>query len=308
MTGQDDFELNLRERMAQNAETVRPAAVPYPEIVRQGRVEQRRRRMAAAAAALVVLALVPATAIALTGGSSGSGPADRVSVAGGGPTPSAAPSSPQPPAGPAAPATPGQLADGITLQDAATGLGQCLAYDVERPSPPSGAPARQDLGKAADYRILLAQRSTGNDNSPGDGRLIVAVKDTPVPIRIICTIKEGQASGLNISAGADGTPGDRPVRPDMNGGKLYLQRLTMEGPWKLPYRWGSIGTVDSRVTRVTATYGGATVEAALDHGWFAATGILEKRVTEAPRIKGYDAQGNQIYDSNQDKFYDKPIP
>ncbi|MFD7257070.1 hypothetical protein [Streptomyces sp. NPDC059874] len=308
MSGQDDFELNLRERLAQDADAVRPAAVPYQEIVRQGRVEQRRRRLTVAGAALVALALVPATAIALTG----AGPSDRVSVAGGGPSPSTAPSTapktPPPPAGPAAPATPGQLADGITLQDAATGLEQCLAFSADRPTPPPGSPPRPDLGKAADYRILLAHHGTGNDNSPGDGRLVVAVKDAPVPIRIICNIKEGKVSGASTSVGRDGTPEGRAVAPDMNGGKLYLQRLTMEGPWKLPYRWGSIGTVDSRVARVTVTYGGATAEAALDHGWFAATGILEKRVTEAPRIKGYDAQGNQIYDSDEDKLYDKRIP
>ncbi|MFB6616935.1 hypothetical protein ACFCV9_22430 [Streptomyces sp. NPDC056367] len=302
MNGHGDFELNLRDRMALDAEAVRPGTVPYPEIVRQGRAEQRRRRLAVAGAALFVLALVPATALALTG----SGPSDRATVADTGPAPATPPASPAPPAGPAAPATPGQLADGITLQDAATGLEQCLAMDAEHPSP-QGAP-RQDLGKAADYRILLAHRSTGNDNSPGDGRFIVAVKDTPVPIRLICTIKDDKASGLNTSVGKDGTPGDRPVVPDMNGGKLYLQRLSTEGPWKLPYRWGSIGTVDSRVARVTVTYGDATAEAALDHGWFAATGTLEQRVTRAPRIRGYDAQGKEIYDSDSDKYYDKPIP
>ncbi|MFG2296333.1 hypothetical protein [Streptomyces sp. NPDC048603] len=94
----------------------------------------------------------------------------------------------------------------------------------------------------------------------------------------------------------------------MNGGKLYLQRLSSEGPWKLPYRWGTVGTVDARVARVTATYGNDTVEAALDHGRFAATGVLTRTVTKAPRIKGYDAQGKEIYDSDHDKTYDKLIP
>lgn len=298
----DDFELNLRDRLTQDAHTVRPAPLPYPEIVRQGRAEQRRRRLTVAGAALVVLALVPATAIALTSG----GPSSRV-AADSGPAPATTPAAPPPPTGPSAPATPGQLADGITLQDAATGLEQCLAMDAEHRGA-EGAPSRQDPGKAADYRILLAHRSTGNDNSPGDGRFIVAVKDTPVPIRLICTIKNGQASGLNTSVGKDGIPGDRPVSPDINGGRLYLQRVSTEGPWKLPYRWGSIGTVDSRVARVTVTYGSGTAEAALDHGWFAATGLLEQRVTQAPRVKGYDAEGKQIYDSDTDKYYDKPIP
>ncbi|MCX5014261.1 hypothetical protein OG765_25220 [Streptomyces sp. NBC_00555] len=304
--GQDGFESDLRVQMAQGATAVRPAPAPYQAIVRQGRVEQRRRRLAVAGAALVVLAVVPVTAITLTG-DRGAGPSDRVTVAGGGPTPSAAPQSPQPPAGPAAPATPGQLADGITLPEAAAGLEQCLEYDRQRPG--GAGFQRGDLGKAAEYRILLAHRSTGNDNTPGDGRYIVAVKENPTPTRIICSIKNGQTSGLNTSVGADDNPERGPVVPDINGGKLYLQRLSSEGPWKLPYRWGSIGTVvDPRVARVTVSYGGATAEAALDHGWFAATGILERAVTQAPRIKGYDAQGTQVYDSDQDKSYDKPIP
>ncbi|MFD7553347.1 hypothetical protein ACFV9E_02270 [Streptomyces sp. NPDC059835] len=301
--GNGDFEVNLRDRLTLDAATVRPSSAPLPEILRQGRAEQRRRRMTVAGAALAVLALVPATAIALGSGE----PSSRVSAAGGTTPPTTAPQTPPPPTGPAAPATPGQLADGIDLQAAAAGLEQCLAMDAEHAAM-AGAPARQDLGKAADYRILLAQRSTGNDNSPGAGRFIVAVKDTPLPIRLICNVKSDKASNLNTSVGKDDAPGDRAVVPDMNGGKLYLQRLSTEGPWKLPYRWGSIGTVDSRVSRVTVTYGDVTAEAALDHGWFAATGTLEQRVTQAPRIKGYDAEGKQIYDSDTDKFYDKPIP
>lgn len=303
----DEFELDLRDWMARGAEAVRPAAVPYPEIVRQGRAERRNRRLAAAGAALVALAVVPVTTLAFTGNGHGNGgrPA-AVSAAGGAPTPSAVPPTPQAPPGPAAPATPGQLADGITLQAAAAGLELCLAQDRQNPDP-SGF-QQTDLGKASDYRILLAHRSTGNDNSPGDGRYIVAVKEAPRQIRLICHIKDGRASGLNTSVGGASDPEGGPVRPDINGGKLYLQKLSSEGPWKLPYCWGNIGTVDPGVARVTVSYGGATVEAALDHGWFAATGILDRSVTKAPRVKGYDARGKQVYDSDQDRSYDKSLP
>ncbi|MCJ0867989.1 hypothetical protein [Streptomyces sp. AP-93] len=301
----DEFELDLRDWMARGAEAVRPAAVPYPEIVRQGRAELRNRRLAAAGAALVALAVVPVTALVFAGNGPGGGLA-VVPVAGGGPTPSAAPPTPQAPPGPAAPATPGQLADGITLQEAADGLGLCLAYD--RANAKSAAYEHPDLGKASEYRILLAHRSTGNNNSPGDGRYIVAVKEAPRQTRLICLIKDGTAQGLNTSVGGGADPGSGSVRPDMNGGKLYLQKLSSEGPWKLPYRWGSIGTVDPGVTRVTVSYGGATFEGAVDHGWFAATGLLDRSVTKAPRVKGYDAQGKQVYDSDQDKGYEKSLP
>ncbi|MFE9565125.1 hypothetical protein ACFYM0_28885 [Streptomyces sp. NPDC006487] len=302
----DEFELDLRDWMARGAEAVRPAAVPYPEIVRQGRAERRNRRLAAAGAALVALAVVPVTTLDLTGNGhgTGGGPA-AVAAADGGPKPSAPPPSPRLPPGPAAPATPGQLADGITLQAAATGLELCLAYDRQNSRSGFG---QEDLGKASDYRILLAHRSTGNDNSPGDGRYIVAVKEAPRQTRLICLVKDGRASGLNTSLGGGSDPEGGPVRPDINGGKLYLQKLSSEGPWKLPYRWGSIGTVDPGVARVTVSYGGTPVEAALDHGWFAATGILDRSVTKAPRVKGFDAQGKQVYDSDQDKAYEKSLP
>ncbi|MFD4245410.1 hypothetical protein ACFWP3_28045 [Streptomyces sp. NPDC058525] len=302
------FEVDLREWMARDAAAVRPAAVPYPAIVRQGRAE-RRRRLAVAGAALIALAVVPATALAFAGDGTdggGGGPADRVLVAGGGPTASAPPTA-RPPAGPAAPATPGQLADGITMEEAAAGLRLCLGPGAPGADAPGSPPAK--LGEAAQYRILLAQRSTGNDNSPGDGRYIVAVRDAPVPTRIICSVKDGQASGSNISmGGSDADPEDGPVVPDMNAGKLYLQRMSSEGPWKLPFRWGSIGTVDPGVTRVTVSYGGSTSEAAVDRGWFAATGVLQVPVSKSPRIKGYDAQGRQVYDSDQDRRHEKTIP
>lgn len=301
----DEFERDLRDWMARGAEAVRPAAVPYPEIVRQGRAERRNRRLAAAGAALVALAVVPVTALAFAGNGPGGGPA-VVPVTGAGPTPSAAPPTPQVPPGPAAPATAGQLADGITLQEAADGLGLCLAYDRQHPN--ASRFQQTDLGKASEYRILLAHRSTGNNNSPGDGRYIVAVKEAPRQTRLICLIKDGRAEGLNTSVGGGADPGSGSVRPDSNGGKLYLQKLSSEGSWKLPYRWGNIGTVDPGVTRVTVSYGGVTFEGAVDHGWFAATGLLDRAVTKAPRVKGYDAQGKQVYDSDQDKRYEKSLP
>ncbi|MEV7616851.1 hypothetical protein [Streptomyces sp. NPDC089799] len=297
------FEHGLRGLLAEDAEAVRPAAVPYPEIVRQGRQQLLRRRLAVAGAALAVLAVVPATAIALNANDGGASQGTQTASA---PTKSPAPPSPHPskPTGPTAPATPGQLADGLTMTDAATGLEQCLAWDRKHALDRPGG----DLGKSGDYRILLAQRSTGNDNSPGDGHYIVAVRDAPTPARLICSMKNGEPSGISTSIGRDEHPTGGAVAPDINGGKLYLQRLSAEGPWKLPYRWGSIGTVDTRVARVTATYGNATVEAALDHGWYAATGVLNSPVTKAPRIKGYDAQGKEIYDSDRDNTYDKPLP
>ncbi|MFD7691602.1 hypothetical protein [Streptomyces sp. NPDC059781] len=301
-----DFEEQLRELLAEDAYTVRPAQVPYPAIRRRGAIE-RRRRAAAAGAALVTLAALPAGAYALADGDAG-GPAvasapkasapPRTSTTS--PTPSAAS------AGPARPATEDQLLDGITFEEATDGLKKCLAYDRARTGGPSGF--RADLGAAEEYRIILAMNSTGDSNAPGDGMYVVAVKEQPKQTRLICNVKNGEASGLNTSVGSDDVPGAGPVMADSNGGKLYQQSVIDRGNWKLPFRWGAIGTVEPSVARVTVSYGGATSRAALDHGWFVASGVLNQQVTAAPRIKGYDADGKLVYDSDEDRSYEKQLP
>ncbi|MGC0376361.1 hypothetical protein [Streptomyces sp. SAI-229] len=295
-----DFEEQLRELLAEDAHTVRPAPVPYPAIRRRG-VIGRRRRAAAAGAALVTLTVLPAGAYALAG-EDADGP-----VVASTPQVSAPPrTSATPSAGPARPATEDQLLDGITFEEATDGLKKCLVYDQSRTGGPSDL--RTGLGAAEEYRIILAMNSTGDSNAPGDGMYVVAVKDQPKQTRLICSVKNGEASGLNTSVGSDDVPGAGPVMADSNGGKLYQQSVIDRGNWKLPFRWGAIGTVEPSVARVTVSYGGATSQAALDHGWFVASGVLNQQVTVAPRIKGYDADGKLVYDSDEDKSYEKQLP
>lgn len=298
-----DFEEQLRELLAGDANTIRPAPVPYPAIRRRGTVE-RRRRVAAAGVALVALAAMPVGAYALAGGGEGGDTAASVGApprtpAAPAPTPSASPP------GPARPATEDQLLDGITFEQAVDGLEKCLAYNQSIPRSPSGF--RADLGAAEEYRIILAMHSTGDSNAPGDGMYVVAVKEQPKQTRLICNVKNGEASGLNTSVGADDTPDAGPVMADSNGGKLHRQSVLDHGNWKLPFRWGVIGTVKPSVARVTVTYGGVTRQAALDHGWFVASGVLSQQVTVAPRIKGYDADSKLVYDSDKDKSYEKRL-
>ncbi|MFF3464419.1 hypothetical protein [Streptomyces sp. NPDC002619] len=300
-----NFEEQLRELLAEDANTIRPAPVPYPAIRRRGTIE-RRRRVAAAGAALVTLAAMPVGAYALADGDAGgdttaSTPSVSATQRTSATTPSASPS------GPARPATDGQLLDGITFGQAADGLEKCLAFDR---SHKRGLAAKfhTDLGAAGDYRIILAMNSTGDSNAPGDGVYVVAVKEQPKQTRLICNVKDGEASGLNTSAGSDDLPGAGPVMADSNGGKLYHQSLLDRGNWKLPFRWSVIGTVKPQVARVTVSYGGATSQAALDHGWFVASGILNQQVTVAPHIKGYGADGKLVYDSDEDKYYEKQLP
>ncbi|GAA0334996.1 hypothetical protein PV735_31015 [Streptomyces turgidiscabies] len=306
-----DFEAQVREMMAEDAYTIRPSSAPYPAIRRKGTIE-RRRRVAAAGAVLVALAVTPVAAYALNG-NSGDGAVNTAA-----PLPSTSTSqgsAPTPvqsaPVGPAGPATPGQLLDGITLAQASEGLEKCLAYNRENQKAMPPNTRRPDLGDAADYRIILALNSTGDSNSPGDGINVVAVKQQPEQpqlIRLICNVKDGEVGGLNTSAGGLELDNGGPVMPDMNGGKLYQQSFIDKGNWKLPFRWGTIGQVESDVTRVTVSYGGSTSEAALDHGWFVASGTLNQQVTLAPHVKGYDNTGKVVYDSDSDTQYEKTLP
>ncbi|WP_367323168.1 hypothetical protein [Streptomyces sp. HUAS ZL42] len=303
-----DLEEQVRELLAEDAYAIRPSPAPYPVIRRRG-VAERRRRVAVAGAALVTLAVVPAGAYALGGGGRG---ADTAS-----PTPSVSatrattPTPAATPSGPARPATEGQLLDGVTFEEAASGLEKCIAYDQDRVVKDQNGKVispLNDLGKASDYRILLAMKATGNRNAPGDGYFVVAVREQPTTTRVICTIKDAEAAGLNTSGGDDGSPDAGLVRPDINALKLYSQSVMDKGNWKVPFRWGDIGTVDPSVTKVTVSYGGQTSEAVLDHGWFVAAGILNQEATQSPHIKGYDAGGKLVYDSDTDKTYMKTLP
>lgn len=306
-----DFEAQVRELMAEDAYTIRPSPAPYPAIRRRGAIE-RRRRVAAAGAVLVALAAAPVGAYAL----SGNGGDGSVNTAA--PLPSTDASrrvTPTPvqmaPVGPAGPATPGQLLDGITLAQASDGLEKCIAWQLEGQKGMSSKAPRTDLGDAADYRIILALNSTGDSNSPGDGIYVVAVKEQkkqPQLIRLICAIRDGKAEGANTSVGGLEFDNGGPVMTDMNSGKLYQQSFLDKGNWKLPFRWGSIGQVEPSVARVTVSYGGSTSEAALDHGWFVASGTLNQQVTVAPRIKAYDHTGKTVYDSDNDAMYEKTLP
>ncbi|MFF4114543.1 hypothetical protein [Streptomyces sp. NPDC001714] len=323
-----EFEARVRALLAGDASLVRPSPVPYPEIRRRG-VLERRRRLAVGGAALAALAAVPVGAYALGGGStttSPAGPSPTVltsaspaptrSAASTAPAPSGTPTAPTassastPSATPTAPARPAsaahQLLDGITFDQAAAGLGKCLDYNEAQHLPKD--PTYIDLGRPADYRIILAMRSTGDSNAPGDGYFVVAVREKPVPVRLICTVKGGRAEGLNTSSGDPFGDAGTPVVPDMNSGKLYQQSVIDKGDWKLPFRWGIIGGYRASVATMTVSYGDSAGEVVLDHGWFVATGTLHKQVTAAPHLKGYDATGKLVYDSDHDGSYEKTLP
>lgn len=307
--GERDFEEELRGLLAEDAYTIHPSPVPYPAIRQRGLVE-RRRRVVVAGAVLVTLAAVPVGAYALGGGGS------RVNTATS-PTPtvsasisasasvSASPAPSSSPSGPGEPATEGQLLDGITFGQAVDGLEKCIAMDKKYATKERKA----QLGEAEGFRIILAMNSTGDSNTPGDGYFVVAVQEEPQPLRLICNVKDGEASGMNISGGEDAFPEAGPVAVDINSGKLYQQSFLDKGNWKLPFRWGLIGTYGPSVTKVTVSYGdSATAQAVLDDGWFVVSGELNQQVTKAPHVKGYDSGGKVVYDSAKDSTYEQTLP
>ncbi|MFE5586937.1 hypothetical protein [Kitasatospora sp. NPDC056531] len=322
-----DFEAALREQLVATVADRTPGEAPYEAIRRQGRAA-RRRRTAALSAGVVVLTVLSGATILTARGHSDARPATGLTVGTDGtavppstlaPSPAATPT--PTPTGPQPPATAAQLTNGIGFEQAATALGQCLDYDRQMQArrqsapPPTGQgahpnrPPVHDLGAIADYRVLLAVKSTGDDNSPGDGINVVGVSQGEHPSEVICHQVDGKTSGLQAGS-ADPRAGGPAglVNPDINGGKLYRQAMVDGHEWKLPYTWGSIGTYAPSVARVTVSYGnGPAVDAALDHGWFAATGVLTNAVTRTPHIKGYDGNGKVVYDSDDDKGYPKDL-
>lgn len=302
--GEQGFEERLRELLAEDAYTIRPSPAPYPAIRRQGVVE-RRRRVAAAGAALVTLAAMPVGAYALGGGGKGGGTAtdprpSASATRAPSPTPSATANRPE------RPGTARQLFDGITFEQAADGLENCLAYDTGGLAPSGDAGG----GTADDYRILLAMRSTGDSNAAGDGMFVVAVREKdPERISLMCRINDGETQGISGFGDDTGLIEDEgPVYVNPNSGKLYQQSIIDRGNWKLPFRWGVVGIVKPSVAEVTVSYGGSSSEAALDDGFFVASGELSRQVTVAPHIKGYDADGKLVYDSDGDKYYQQTLP
>ncbi|WP_030675611.1 hypothetical protein [Streptomyces cellulosae] len=278
------MEEQVRDMLADDAYTIHPSPAPWPAIRRRG-VAERRKRAAVAGAVLAALGVVPAAAYAVAGGDGGRG--------GGTAAPMASVSTPhsRTPATPALSPSGGQLLDGVTSGQAADGLEKCLAYDRAKSS---DSLARSYIGVARDYRILLAMRSTG------DGFHVVAVK-AKTDVRLICTIEDGKVSDLNVSGPENSPTGT--VVSDINGSKLYRQSSLDKGHWKLPFRWGVIGTVEPSVAKVTVSYGDSDATATLDGHWFVAAGVLTEQVTQAPHIKGFDTAGKLVYDSDTDERY-----
>ncbi|MEV7994775.1 hypothetical protein AB0O67_23515 [Streptomyces sp. NPDC086077] len=202
---------------------------------------------------------------------------------------------------PSGPATEGQLLDGVDKATAAAGLKDCLEYHT-------GGAGGGYLGEPADYRILLAMRSTGDSNAPGDGHFVVAIREKGPRTRLICNIKDGAVSGVNVGSGDQAIPDAPVVMPDINAHKLRMQSIIDRGDWRLPFRWASVGTVEPSVRRVTVSYGDETREAVLDGGWYVAAGELNQQVTRSPHVKEYDAGGRLVYDSDQDTYYTQTLP
>ncbi|MBQ1088131.1 hypothetical protein [Streptomyces sp. B93] len=291
------FEERVRDLLSEDAYTISPSPAPYPAIRRRG-VAWRRRRVAATGAALAALVAAPVGAYAMTGadGSGGGKASPAASSTAAAPTPTPAPT-------PTGADTRGVLLDGITYEQAAEDLEYCVGF--RWPS----ASEDIDYGDPADYRVLLAMRSTGDSNAPGDGRFVVAVADGTPMKRLICNVKDGDDGPGRSFTGIDmAGPDAGPVVPDANAHKLYSQSFLDKGNWQLPFRWAGIGTVEDSVARVTVEYGGETSEAVLDDGWYVATGELDQQVTKAPHVKGFDGDGKLVYDSDRDTTYSADLP
>ena len=298
--GERDFEEELRELLAEDAYTIRPSAAPYPQIRRRGALE-RRRRVAVAGAALATLAAVPAAVYGLGAGSAQGGTAAA-------PAPSSSASaSVSPKASPAPSAEPDRataaLYDGITYRQAREGLENCLDSEFTR-----DRPGRPGLAPPDAYAIVLAMRSTGDSNTGGDGVFVVAEADDEDRSSLICRLEDGVTQGITgFTDESDEIADAGAVLVNPNSNRLFKQTILDSGRWRLPFRWAVIGTAKPSVARVTVSYGDSGAEATVRDGRFVASGVLNEQVTRAPHIKGYDAGGKLVYDSDGDKYWDQGL-
>ncbi|MGW0145680.1 hypothetical protein ACWDVU_08725 [Streptomyces sp. NPDC003333] len=292
-----EFEDELRELLAEDAYTIRPSAAPYPQIRRRGALE-RRRRVAVAGAALATLAAVPAAVYGL-----GAGSAQGSTAAAPTPSRTATPSAPPTPSAEPDRAT-AALFDGITYRQARDGLEDCLDSEFTR-----DRPGRPGLAPPDAYAIVLAMRSTGDSNTGGDGVFVVAEADDEERSSLICRLEDGVTQGITgFPDESDEIADAGAVLVNPNSNRLFKQTVLDHGRWKLPFRWAVVGTAKPSVARVTVSYGDSGAEATVRDGRFVASGVLNEQVTRAPHIKGYDAGGKLVYDSDDDKYWESTLP
>ncbi|RKN46911.1 hypothetical protein [Streptomyces hoynatensis] len=291
------MEEQLRRMLAEQAAGAAPSEPPYGAIVRQGR-KARRRFRAGLATAAVVLAAIPGGAFAAQGewfrdsGSAHAAARHTGFPDGAGVTPVSSPadSGESGGTGPSGPADPErQLLDGITLADATESLERCLD---EYP---------QDV-TSEQLRIVLAWVSQGDPNRGEEPlREVLAISDDPGGnFQVVCSDRpEGDLTGVMVSGSDYGT--GLPVAPDLNATRFFHPTT---GEWRTPFRWADFGLVEPEVRRVTVSYAGSTEEAVLEGQYFLVAGIAEDQPTDPPVVIGYGADGEVLYDSRQDPFYE----
>ncbi|MGP4112938.1 hypothetical protein ACTWP5_18760 [Streptomyces sp. 4N509B] len=317
--GESAVEAELRHLLAEHADGFAPRATPYASIVRQGRAARRRGRIALGAGAAVMAAAVPAATLASgnlwPGGEDESDLTAPAAPSGGEQEEQSRPS-PTTPEGAQGPSDPErQLLDGITLEQANTSLERCLEeFPVELdggfPEIPEGEssgpvepPGPSDVAPE-DLRILFAWINQGDENSGVEPmtRVLAVSEDAEADpqVQLVCADRASGSQGVQSSVGSLTLDNGLPVYPDPNASRYYGP---MMGEWELPFRWADFGLVSPEVDRVTVTYGGETVEAVLEAGYFMAAGISEVESAGPPHIVGYDPGGWVVYDSNDDPTY-----
>ncbi|MCB5179581.1 hypothetical protein [Streptomyces antimicrobicus] len=290
------LEARLRRMLAEDAEAVRPGQAPVTDIVRRGR-QERCRQLAATAAALVVLgglAGIPAVALTLaSGGQDEDSPARYVAMASGSP----ATTSSAPVHVPSPPASPELLADGVTYDQAASWVDSCLRFKEEHRTPgEEWHPVR-----LSDMRIVLSQRAAADEEAPGGGHWVVAAKDDYPQTAVLCRVSDGRVTAFIGGQGGQRDENSPLVARDPHASKLWQQPASATAGSSRPaYRWGDFGTVAPEVSQVTVSYGGTMVQAGVQGGRYAVTGISERSDPAPPRLRGYDAKGVLIYDSAPD--------
>jgi hypothetical protein len=333
-----DEEVERRlEELAQAVDAL--VRIDRPSAVRaRGRQLRVRRRLVLAtgvtgmaATVGVALAVAPGSGRGATGTTGASGGGAPVASATSGTAPSSSPAVTSPAAPPTTATTPTATSSGaamlagpnaligVTAEQAQQAWAKCLADDavanakMRTLAPVNGVTMPQIKPRdpnPSHHSILYAMKITANPNEGGAGISVLALTEDGKTVED-CRDRSGDWSGIKDYSGFD-TPwsSSTPVLTDACNGEYDLcypvLEVAPEPSTRNPFNWLDFGRPNAAdVTRVTVQYGGPQRDAVIIDGHWIASGTLTGPVSTAPRVRGFDANGKQVYDSMQDPHYDQ---
>jgi hypothetical protein len=301
----------------------------------RGRPLRVRRRLVLATGVTGMAATV-GVALAVAPGT-GRGSADTTGASTGGvsvpattgvPAPSSSARATSPATPTAAPTTPSSGATmlagpdgliGVTAEQAQHAWAACLAADAaaaaKMPAHTQAVngvtmpPIQPRDADPSHYSILYALKITANPNEGVAGVGVLALAKDGKTVDYCRDRSDGWAGVKDYQAYDSPWSATTPVATDACNGEYDLCYPVLEvapaPSTRDPFNWLDFGHTQADVKRVTVQYGGPQQDAVMVDGHWIASGTLTTPQSKAPRVRGFDASGKQVYDSMKDPHYDQ---